>query len=227
MCVRAQCVLNFSCCVQMCNDHLAPVKTRFNPKDKLMTRTILHIDASARLQGSVTRNLSDQIVRRLNGNVIRRDLARPLPMLTEDWVNANFTPADQRSEAQKEVLTLSDELVQELIRADTIVIGLPIYNFSVPAAFKAWIDLVARAGLTFRYTENGPEGLLTGKRAIIAVASGGVPVGSEADFATSYVRHVLGFIGIADVEIIAADRMAVDPEASLKAAADRIEALAA
>ncbi|MFC3118813.1 FMN-dependent NADH-azoreductase [Jhaorihella thermophila] len=192
-----------------------------------MTRTILHIDASARLQDSVTRSLSGQIVRRLNGNVIRRDLARPLPLLTEDWVNANFTPADQRSDAQKEALALSDELVEELVRADVAVIGLPIYNFSVPAAFKAWIDLVARAGLTFQYTENGPEGLLKGKRAIVAVASGGVPVGSEADFATAYVRHVLGFIGITDVEFIAADRMAVAPEASLKAANDRIAALAA
>lgn len=192
-----------------------------------MSRTVLHIDASARLQDSVTRALSGRIVARLGGEVIRRDLANGLPLLDEDWVNANFTPAEQRTEAQRETLALSDALVDELTRADTIVIGLPIYNFSVPAAFKAWIDLIARAGVTFRYTETGPEGLLSGKRVIIAVASGGVPVGSDMDFATTYARHVLGFVGITDVQIVAADRLSMDAEASMKAANDQIEALAA
>jgi len=128
-------------------------------------------------------------------------------LITEDWIGANFTPADQRSDEQRQILALSDSLVDEIARADTLVIGLPIYNFSVPASFKAWIDLVARVGLTFAYTETGPKGLLTGKRAIIAVASGGTTVGSDADFATGYVRHVLGFIGITDVTLIAADAM--------------------
>ena len=110
-----------------------------------MTNTILHIDASARREGSATRDLSNRIVKHLGAaRIIRRDLATPLPLLTEAWINANFTPADQRSDAQRDQLTLSDTLVTELQDADTIVIGLPIYNFSVPAAFKAWIDLVAR-----------------------------------------------------------------------------------
>lgn len=193
-----------------------------------MTKTILHIDASARRAGSTTRDLSGHVVQHLNpGRIIRRDLATPLPLLTEDWINANFTPADQRDEVQRDLLALSDELVGELQNADTIVIGLPIYNFSVPAAFKAWIDLVARAGLTFAYSENGPKGLLEGKRAVLAVASGGTAVGSEIDFATNYARHVLGFIGITDVDIVAADKMALDADAALASARDAVAQLAA
>ena len=193
-----------------------------------MTKTILHIDSSARRVNSTTRDLSDRVVKQLGADrIIRRDLATPLPLLTEDWIAANFTPAEQRDDLQRDRLTLSDELVSELQDADTIVIGLPIYNFSVPAAFKAWIDLVARAGLTFSYTENGPKGLLEGKRAILAIASGGVPVGSEADFATNYARHVLGFIGIHDVDVIAADQMAVNPDAALENARKAVAELAA
>lgn len=193
-----------------------------------MTNTILHIDASARLTDSTTRDLSGRVVQHLNPDrIIRRDLATPLPLLTQDWIAANFTPADQRDDQQREQLALSDALVHELQQADTVVIGLPIYNFSVPAAFKAWIDLVARAGVTFAYSENGPKGLLEGKRAILAVASGGTAVGSEIDFATTYARHVLGFIGIHDVEVIAADRMALDPETTLAGAHKAVGELAA
>lgn len=193
-----------------------------------MTKTILHIDASARRTGSATRDLSDRIVKHLGAaRIIRRDLATPLPLLTEDWINANFTPDDQRDAVQRDQLALSDELVQELQQADTIVIGLPIYNFSVPAAFKAWIDLVARAGLTFAYSENGPKGLLEGKRAVLAIASGGTAVGSEIDFATNYARHVLGFIGIQDVDVIAADKMALDADAALSSAHKAVTELAA
>ncbi|WP_425046665.1 FMN-dependent NADH-azoreductase [Primorskyibacter sp. S87] len=193
-----------------------------------MPRTILHIDASARRKNSATRALSDEIVAKLDASrVIRRDLAAPLPLINEAWVDANFTPADQRSAEQRDTLALSDTLVRELSEADTIVIGLPVYNFSVPAAFKAWVDLVARAGLTFAYTENGPNGLLKGKRAILAVASGGMPLGSKADFASTYARHVLGFIGITDVEIIAAEQTSIDPEAALKSAKSALGELAA
>ncbi len=193
-----------------------------------MTHTTLHIDASARRTGSTTRDLSDRIVKHLNPErIIRRDLASPLPLLTEDWIAANFIPADQRDAVQRDQLALSDELVSELQRADTIVVGLPIYNFSVPAAFKAWVDLVARAGLTFSYTESGPKGLLDGKRAILAVASGGTAVGSEIDFATDYAKHVLGFIGITDVDVVAADQLAIDAEASVENAHKAIGKLAA
>ncbi|UWQ49983.1 NAD(P)H-dependent oxidoreductase [Leisingera caerulea] len=193
-----------------------------------MTRTVLHIDSSARIEGSVTRDLSARIVSRLGADqVIRRDLAAPLPLLDGAWVGANFTPADQRTNEQKQVLALSDSLVEELKQADTIVIGAPVYNFSVPSTLKAWIDLVARVGLTFQYTENGPIGLLEGKRAIIVMASGGTQAGSDIDFATTYLRHVLGFIGITDVEVVAADAMSIDADGALAKAKTQIEALAA
>lgn len=192
-----------------------------------MTSTILRIDASARREGSVSRDLTDRIIARLgkDARVITRDLAGGLPLIDEAWVGANFTPADQRTDAQRETLALSDELVAELKAADTLVIGLPVYNFGVPAALKAWVDLVARAGVTFAYTEEGPKGLLEGKRAILVMASGGVPAGSPVDYATTYMKHLLGFVGITDVEIVAAAGLAVDADATLKAAHAQVEAL--
>lgn len=189
--------------------------------------TLLHIDSSARITGSVTRDLTARIVTQLGGDVIRRDLTNALPHITETWVNANFTPADERDAVQRDTLALSDQLISELDAADTIVIGLPIYNFGIPAALKAWVDLVARAGVTFRYSENGPVGLLEDKRAILAVASGGTAVGSDIDFATGYMRHVLGFIGIKEVEVIAADRVAAQGGEAVTTAKAMIEQLAA
>lgn len=193
-----------------------------------MTTTVLHIDASARIAESTSRNLSAGIVARLAPDtVIRRDLTNALPYVTEDWIGATFTPADQRDALQRDTLAFSDQLVDELIAADTIVIGAPVYNFSVPASLKAWIDLIARVGRTFEYTAQGPRGLLGGKRAIIAIASGGTKVGSEIDFASGYLRHIMGFIGITDIEIIAADQLAIDAEATLQSAEDAVERLAA
>ncbi|PTX54417.1 FMN-dependent NADH-azoreductase [Litoreibacter ponti] len=190
--------------------------------------TILQIDSSARRTGSVTRDLTAKLAHALGGQVVHRDLAAtPLPQITETWVGSNFTPAAERSPAQREALAQSDALVAELQAADTIIIGLPIYNFGVPAALKAWIDLVARAGVTFKYTPDGPKGLLEGKRAIVAIASGGTKSGSEIDFATPYIKHVLGFIGIHDVEVVAADQLGADAEAKLSAAQSQIDALAA
>ncbi len=192
-----------------------------------MTTNILRIDASARFEGSVTRELNDTIINRFAANgpvsVTERDLARtPLPQIDETWVGANFTPADNRTEEQAAKLSLSDSLIEEVKAADVLVIGLPIYNFSLPAALKAWIDLIARAGVTFAYTAEGPKGLLEGKRAIVTVSSGGVPVGSDYDFATGYLRHVLGFVGITDVVLVAADGQNMDAEAANRKAQDAI-----
>lgn len=193
-----------------------------------MPRTILHIDASIRPSQSTSRGLSGRVVEKFGGaTVVRRDLSQALPMIDEAWLAANFTPEEDRTEDQRASLALSDELLAELRDADVIVVGLPIYNFSVPANFKTWVDLVSRAGLSFRYTADGPEGLLTGKRAIVAVASGGTRTGSPIDFATGYVRHILGFIGITDVEIVAADQMAIDPDTSLRTANEAIGRIAA
>ncbi len=190
-----------------------------------MTNSILRIDASARRTGSVSRELTDRIIERLGAsNVVTRDLATPLALVDENWVGANFTPAGDRTDEQKNALATSDMLVDEVRAADTIVIGLPIYNFAPPAAFKAWIDQIVRAGETFRYTETGPVGLLTGKRAIVVLASGGVTLGSDWDYASGYVRHVLGFIGITDVTFIDASGSGQNQDV-LPAAHQAVEAL--
>jgi FMN-dependent NADH-azoreductase len=191
---------------------------------------ILKIDSSSRHEGSVSRQLTTRLVNRVksespDASIVSRDVASGLSVISEDWIGANFTPRDGRTEIQTDILNLSDVLVSELQVADILVVGVPIYNFGVPAALKAWIDLICRAGETFRYTEAGPEGLLTGKRAIITVASGGVPVGSPADHATSYLTQVLGFIGITDVTYISASGLAMDSEAPLRAAEAEIDAL--
>lgn len=181
---------------------------------------ILRIDASARKGGSVSRELTDALIARLPGaDVTTRDLAdAPVPHLTEDWVNGTFTPPEARSAAQNEALSLSDTLVAELQAADLLVISTGIYNFGVPSVLKAWVDQVARAGVTFQYGENGPEGLLTGTRAVIVSASGGTPAGAPHDFAVSWLKFVLGFLGITDVQVVEAAGMSGDAEATLAAA---------
>lgn len=179
-----------------------------------MTQTVLHIDASARIQDSVSRTLSAKLVDQQNAEtVLRRDLSVGIPLLTENWVTGTFTPVDARSDAQNEALTFSDTLVAEVIAADTIVIGTPIYNFGAPAVLKAWIDQIARAGVTFQYTENGPEGLLEGKKVIIAVASGGTKIGSDYDFASPYLKFALGFLGITDVTVLSKDDILIEAAA--------------
>ena len=141
--------------------------------------------------------------------MVRRDLIDGIGFVDESWIAANFTAAEERTVTQRERLSESDQLVAELQAADVVVIGAPVYNFGVPATLKAWVDQVARARVTFRYTDAGPEGLLEGKKAYVVIASGGVPVDSAVDFATPYLRHALGFLGIHDVEVIAADRLNV------------------
>lgn len=192
---------------------------------------ILRIDSSARTEESITRSMVDRTIDQFATNgavtITERDVSKGLPFVDATWVDANFTPADARTEAQKLRLSGSDALVGELQAADIVVIGLPIYNFGIPATLKAWIDQVARVGLTFRYTENGPVGLLEGKRAIVLVASGGTQAGSEIDYATPYLRHALGFIGITDVTFIAADQLSVGTDEKLNIAHARIQELAA
>jgi len=197
---------------------------------------VLRVDASARLEGSVTRRLADQLIQGLMAqgpqlpqlpkiHITRRELATGLPLLNAGWVAANFTDEATRSEEQRQALALSDTLVEEVKAADLLVIATPIYNFSVPAVLKAWFDQVARARLTFRYTEHGPQGLLTGKKAYVLVATGGTQVGGEMDFATPWLRFMLGFLGITDVTIIAADQGNARGEAAQLDAAAQITAL--
>lgn len=191
---------------------------------------VLDVAASGRRKDSISRMLSADLIGALEARhdsiqLTRRDLAHGLPFVDEAWINANFTAPDERSAEQRAVLSDSDALVAEIQNADAIVIGAPIYNFGVPAALKAWVDMIARARLTFRYTENGPEGLLKGKKAYVVVTSGGVPVGSPVDFATPYLRQALAFVGITDVEVIGAEQLNSNAEESIDAARMRIAEL--
>ena len=170
---------------------------------------VLHIAASIRSGDSISRSLGNAVVDRITqetgASVTTRDLvAEELPYVSEARFNANLTPAADRTPEQAELAAISDTLIAELQAADTIVIAAPIYNFGVPASVKAWADLVARAGTTFKYTENGPVGLLEGKKAVLAIASGGTPVGADFDFMSSWLKFFLGFLGIHDVQIVAA-----------------------
>lgn len=193
-----------------------------------MKNTILKINASMRIADSSSRKLSQLIVSQLSNSettVTERDLTHTLPFVDEQWISANFTPAEQRTQAQKETLALSEQLIGELEAADNIVIGVPIYNFGVPAAFKAWIDMVARARRTFKYTENGPVGLLENKKAYVVVTSGGTKLDSEVDFVSPWIKHVLGFLGIQDVEFIDASVLMSGEEQVLSYAKAQIEKL--
>ncbi|MGR3492123.1 MAG: FMN-dependent NADH-azoreductase [Shimia sp.] len=193
-----------------------------------MSLSILRIDGSARRAGSVTRTLTDRVIDKMApSQIVTRDLADGVPLIDEAWIGANFTPAAERSPDQVAKLEVSDAMVAELKAADTIVLGVPIYNFSVPAAVKAWIDQVARAGITFAYNAEGPKGLLEGKRAVLVIASGGTKVQSEIDFATDYMIHALGFIGIHDVELVFADRLMAEQHTAMAQATTQIDALAA
>ena len=141
----------------------------------------------------------------MDGTVTIRNLSTsPLPQVTAAWNAARLVPAADLNDEEARVLGLSDTLVAEMQNADTIVIGMPMHNFGMPTALKAWVDLICRPKVTFEYTSEGPRGLLNGKKAIIVAASGGVPIDSPVDFATPHLRQVLNFIGITDITTIAA-----------------------
>lgn len=198
--------------------------------------TILQINNSLFGDEGQSSRLSDEFVERLRAadpeaRVVRRDLAREaVPHLDQATFRAALTAADERTPEQARAAALADTLVNELLAADALVLGVPVYNFLLPSTLKAWFDHVARAGTTFRYTEQGPRGLLAGTRAYVFLTSGGKYVGTEADFAARYLRHMLGFIGIEEVDITRAEGLAMGEESSREAlgsARERIERLAA
>lgn len=159
--------------------------------------------------------------------VTRRDLARaPVPHLGLEEFSAAVTAPEQRTEAQSRAAQSADVLIGELMAAEVLVIGLPIYNFNLPSTLKAWFDRVARAGTTFRYGDNGPEGMLQGKKAYVFVTSGGQYSQTEADFQAPYIRHFLNFVGISDVTITYAEGLAGnESEDAMAAAGDRMDTL--
>jgi len=184
--------------------------------------TILHISSSIRSAGSISRELSNELVSKMKAanatnTVIERDLtAQPVPHLSEQMMGAFFTPAENRSPEQALTVKLSDTLVDEVLAADVIVIAAPMYNFSVSSTLKAWIDHVARVGRTFQYGANGPEGLIKGKKVIIFTARGGVYSTGPAkvmDFHETYLRAVLGFLGITDISFVHSEGLAMGEEA--------------
>jgi FMN-dependent NADH-azoreductase len=190
---------------------------------------ILHINGSARPTGSNSTRVADAITARLlarhpDATVELRDLARePHPLLDEGALGALFTPAEQRSEEQATRVALDDALIAQLKRADAIVLGVPMYNFGVSVQIKSWIDAVARAGQTFRYSANGPEGLVTGKKVYIGLARGGIYRDTPNDSQVPYLRGVFGLMGMTDVEFIYAEGVNMGPERA-SAAFDEVTA---
>ena len=170
-------------------------------------RTILRVDASMRRQKSVSRMLADEMVSLLGArkpgvNMITRDLASGVGIVNSAWIDAERTSEENRTPDQRALLTQSDALVAELQAADDLVIATPIYNFSVPAALKAWIDLICREKITFIYENDRARGLLANKRATVIITSGGTIADTDVDYASNYIQHILEFIGIPDVSVI-------------------------
>ena len=184
---------------------------------------ILQINASARREGANSTRVADSVVARLRAahpeaRLTLRDLAvTPHPVLDEAALGALFTPADQRSAEQAARVALDDALIAEVQAHDTLVLGVPMYNFGVPVQLKTWIDAIARAGVTFRYSASGPEGLLTGKTVYVALARGGLYRDTANDSQVPYLKSVLGFLGMTDVKFIYAEGLAMGPEAAARA----------
>ncbi len=192
---------------------------------------ILHIDASSMTTSSNSRKLSAAIVKKLNVSnepVTYRDLSTSaLPVLTEQQIGSFYTPPADRSDEQKQAIILSDSLIGELRAHDTIVLGVPMYNFNVPASLKLYQDLIARVGETFVYTEQGPKGLLENKKIYIAVTTGGVPIGSDYDSLTPSLKTFFGFIGLTDLTFITAEGTNNDLDKALQTANENIKKLVA
>jgi FMN-dependent NADH-azoreductase len=199
--------------------------------------TLLQINASLNNGNGQSSRLANQFVaayrrRHPGAKIVERDVAaaEPVPHLNAERFGSFITKPEERSAAQRAVVAYSDILINELRRADVIVLGLPMYNFGVPSQLKAYFDHIARVGETFKYTEKGPVGQLTGKKVYVFAARGGVHAGTPIDTQTSYVRDFLRFLGMDDVEFVYAEGLAISPEskeAGLARAAVEIERLVA
>src|SRR5881296_836824 len=199
-------------------------------------KTLLKLDTSIYSAGGQSSRLADQFVAAWRENhptaeVITRDLARDtVPHLDAERFGSFLAKPSERSAEQQAVVDYSDALIDELKRSDVLVLGLPMYNFGVPSTLKAYFDHIARVGVTFRYTEKGPVGLLTGKKAYVFATRGGLYAGTPLDTQTAYVRDMLRFLGINDVEFVYAEGLAIGAErkaAALSEAQRAIERLAA
>lgn len=178
---------------------------------------VLQLKTSVFADGSVSNQLSDTLLTQLKSvpmTVHTRDFSiNPPPHLDGAWLRALSTPAGDRDATQQTQVAWSDAVIAEVQAADLVVLGVPMYNFSVPSTLKAWIDHLARAGVTFRYTDQGPEGLLTGKRVIAVLSMGGVHEPGVTDHVRPWLNTVLGFVGLHDVDYVVADGLNLGPEA--------------
>jgi FMN-dependent NADH-azoreductase len=180
---------------------------------------VLQLDSSILGEASVSRQLTQQVVERLRESapaveVVHRELGNePVAHLTPELLATRGTAAELLNELQNREAQFDEELIAELKSAEVLVIGAPLYNFTIPTGLKAWIDRIAVVGRTFRYTEKGPEGLMTGKKAVIVATSGGTYADSPVDHMhVGYVKQVLNFIGITDIEVVRAHGLAIGPE---------------
>jgi FMN-dependent NADH-azoreductase len=186
---------------------------------------ILQVNSSARREGSHSTRIANRIVGRLRdadpeATLTVRDLtATPHPVMDEAALAALFTPAGQRTGEQAARVALDDALIAEIAAADVVVLGVPMYNFGVPAQLKNWIDAISRAGVTFRYSANGPEGLLKGKKVYVALARGGKYRNTPADSQVPYLSTVLAFLGMTDVHFVYAEGLAMGADAEREALA--------
>lgn len=185
---------------------------------------ILQINSSARRlqddQGSVSTRLANELTAGLraaspDASIVVRDFAvSPLPVLDEATLGALFTPAEARTADQAARVALNDQLIAELFAADVVVLGVPMINFNVSAQLKNWIDAIARAGVTFKYGPTGPVGLVTGKKVYVVTARGGIHRDQPSDQVVPYLRTVLAFLGMTDVEFVYAEGLNMGPEAA-------------
>lgn len=186
---------------------------------------ILQINSSARTESSHSTRLATSISRRLlaarpQSTLVVRDLSRtPHPVLDEAALQALFSPSELRTEAQAARVALDDALIVELQAAEMVVLGVPMYNFGVPAQLKNWIDAISRAQVTFRYTDKGPEGLLKGKKVYVALTRGGLYRNTPADTQVPYLKTIFSFLGMTDVQFVYAEGLAMGPESEQKALA--------
>ena len=203
----------------------------------LTVNTLLIINSSPR-SNSVSRRLTRHFAEEWKAKhpdtrVLERDLnANPLPFVTEPWIQASYTPPAQRTPQQQQALALSDALIDELMAADVIVLGVPMHNFSIPAPLKAWFDLVARVGKTFSYSDKGPKGLIASDKRVVAIISrGGVyddgSASASSDFQVPYLRHMLRFLGLEDMTVIAADKQGFGAEVAQQSVDRAIRKLSA
>jgi FMN-dependent NADH-azoreductase len=195
--------------------------------------TLLQINASINDDNGQSSRLANQFVaafrtRIPNAKIVLRNVAAadPVPHLNAERFGAFITKAEERNAEQHAVVAYSDTLINELKKADVIVLGLPMYNFGVPSQLKAYFDHIARAGVTFKYTDKGPVGQLTGKKVYVFAARGGLYAGTPMDTQTSYVRDFLRFLGMADVEFVYAEGLAISPQSKEEGLAKAVAEIA-